>query len=78
MKWHADIIPVDNGFIVDYFSGDGKRKVIYEEKNEFAQDPDKEHIVEMFYEILEFFGEQGSRYDKKRIHIELVKGDKCE
>lgn len=69
MKWHADIQSVDNGFVVDYFDGEGKRKVVYEERDEFAQEKDKSHIIDMFYDILEFFGEQGSKHSKKRIKI---------
>ncbi len=69
MKWHADIQSVDNGFLVNYFGGEETHKVAYAEKNEFAQDPDKSHIVDMFYDILEHFGEQGSKQDKKRIKI---------
>ncbi len=69
MKWHADIQSVDNGFVVDYFDGEGKRKVVYQEKNEFAQEKDLSHIMDMFYDILGFFGESGSKHDKKRLKI---------
>jgi hypothetical protein len=81
MKWHADIQSVNNGFVVDYFNGEGKRKVVYQEKENsdlVEYEIDKSHIVDMFYDILDHFGVSGSRYDKKRISIKLVKGDKCE
>ena len=72
MKWHADIVAVDNGFIVEYCDGEGKRKVVYQMSiaEEFSSvETDKSHIVNMFYDILEHFGEQGSKHDKKRIKI---------
>ncbi len=69
MKWHADIIAINNGFIVKYCDSEGVKRVCYEEKD----DLDKEHIVEMFYELLSFFGEQGSKHDKKRIKITYEK-----
>ena len=78
MKWHADIQAVDNGFVVDYFDGEGKRKVVYQNLNTMGGDlstteTEKGHIVDMFYEILEHFGEQGSKHDKKRIKITYEK-----
>ena len=76
MRWHADITSVDNGFIVDYFDGENKRKVVYQEKESDELSPnekDKEHIVDMFYELLDFFGEIGSKHDKKRISITYEK-----
>ena len=74
MKWHADITSVDNGFIIDYFDGEGKRKVVCQNMNTLGGDlstteTEKSHIVDMFYDILEHFGEQGSKHDKKRIRI---------
>ena len=73
MNWYAKINAVDNGFIVDYFDGETKKKVVYQLKTDgddlSSTETDKEHIVEMFYELLQFFGEQGSKHDKKRLHI---------
>ena len=74
MNWYAKINAVDNGFVVDYFDGEGKKKVVYQDVNTLGGDlnpneTDKSHIVDMFYEILEHFGEQGSKHDKKRIRM---------
>jgi len=74
MNWYAKINAVDNGFMVDYFDGETKRKVVYQNLNTLGGDlapteTDKTHIVDMFYELLEFFGEQGSKHDKKRLQI---------
>jgi len=78
MKWHADIQSVTNGFIVEYSDGEGKRKVIYQNLNTLGGDlspteTDKSHIVDMLYELLDFFGEQGCKWDKKRIKITYEK-----
>jgi len=73
MKWFAKINSVDNGFIVDYFDGETKKKVVYQLKTEedlsTPTETDKSHIVDMLWDLIEFFGEQGSKHDKKRINI---------
>ena len=74
MNWYAKINAVDNGFVVDYFDGETKKKVVYQlitnDNDDLAPtETDKTHIVDMFYELLEFFGEQGSKHDKKRLQI---------
>lgn len=78
MKWHADITSVDNGFVVDYCDGEGKRKVVYQEKDnaesiELHIENDKEHVVNMLWDLIEFFGEAGGKHDKKRIKITYEK-----
>lgn len=77
MKWHADIAAVDNGFIVTFYDCDGARKVVYEEKENLdlpANENDKEHITNMLWDLLEFFGQSGSKHDRKRLTITY--GDK--
>lgn len=76
MNWYAKINAVDNGFVIDYFDGEIKKKVVYEEKENndlMVNEIDKEHIIEIFYDLLEFFGVSGNKYDKKRIKITYEK-----
>ena len=71
MKWRVKIEKVDNGYIVDYAGGDWNTVKTY---TDCTRDGDeilnKEHVVEMLWDILEYFAEGGSKHDKKRISIE--------
>jgi hypothetical protein len=74
MNWYAKINAVENGFVVDYFDGEMEKKVVYQNLNTLggnlsSTETDKTHIVDMFYEILEHFGEIGTKHDKKRLQI---------
>jgi len=73
MKWQANVISIDNGFVVEYIEGGSKKKkIVYEEKEDgelYPNELNKEHIMNMFYDLLEFFGNSGSKHDKKRIRI---------
>jgi hypothetical protein len=76
MKWQALISKVNNGYKVDFIDGEGKKTFVYAEKDNVelsSNEEDKEHTVEMLWEILEFFAETGSKHDKKRINIEYKK-----
>jgi hypothetical protein len=74
MKWSAKIDNIDNGFLITYVDGDGTRVCAYEEKiDACTYEEDSSHIVEMFYDILDFFGKSGSKHDKKRIKITYEK-----
>jgi len=70
MKWQATITKVGNGFVVEYWDAESKEKQVYQMKEDNQPEDNKEHIVEMFYDLLEFFAEVGSKHDKKRIQIE--------
>jgi hypothetical protein len=73
MKWSAKIDNIDNGFLITYVDG-GTRVCAYEEKIDVsASEDDLSHVVEMFYDILDFFGKSGSKHDKKRIRITYEK-----
>jgi len=52
-------------------TGETNRYLVYQEKA--GVDENKEHIVEMFYDILEHFGEFGSKRDEKRLFVEWRK-----
>jgi len=69
MKWQAVLSKIDNGFIVEYWDGEGRNKQVYQIKYTPEPEENKEHIVEMFYDLLEFYGEIGSKHDKKRLSI---------
>ena len=70
MRWQALITKNDNGYAVDFKNGDSPGICVYQEKDTATEIEDKNHIVEMFYDILEHFGEIGSKHDAKRLYIE--------
>lgn len=73
-KWQVVITKVHNGFVVDYMGGDYPRTETYQDRtadNDTCQD--KTHIVEMLYQILESFGDIGSKHDEKRIWVTYAK-----
>jgi len=72
MKWHADIQAVDNGFMVDYCDEEGKKRVVYKENDDYEgniNETDKTHVVEMLWDLLDFFASSGCKWDKKKINI---------
>jgi hypothetical protein len=70
-KWQAIITKVNNGFTVEFKGGDKKDTACYQEKDIAMNEQDnKEHIVEMLYDILEYFGEEGTKHDEKRLRVE--------
>ena len=79
MKWQAVIFKEHNGFMVKFNDAEGAYNQLYEEKEDNSLTPNesnKEHVVKMLFDLIEFFGEQGDRYDKQRIRISLERGDK--
>lgn len=68
-KWQAIITSESNGFHVNFKGGDTNTSNVYQDKSDGVEE-NKEHIVEMLYDILEYFGELGSKHDKKRLRIE--------
>ena len=70
--WKAIIEKHNNGYKVDFKGGDISGSNVYEEKNPgdpMSSEGDKEHVVSMLWDILDYFGENGSKHDKKRICI---------
>ena len=77
MKWDIKIKRVQNGYIMSYDNGDGVQEQVYKIKNE-QDETNKDHIIDLFYDILEVMGEWGSKHDKRRIKIGYIKGDEYE
>ncbi len=68
-KWTVCIEKVDNGYRVKFTGGDIPGDAVYVSE-------DKKQLVDMFYDIINYFGEAGSRYDLERLTVSLTKGDK--
>ena len=78
--WKAEIERLENGFVVqfpNYTDNEGQEynlKLVFEDdEEEFGR---VESLGRVLWELVEYFGLLGSRYDKKRIRIELEPGDK--
>lgn len=69
MKWQATIESVNNGYEVSYKGGDFEGKVVFQEKENYEPDIDKSHVVDMLYDVLEYFGVFYSKHNKKNITI---------
>lgn len=85
MSYFAKITTADNGFIVETLddSSDEPRYVntVFEAtggQSGLLGEPTKEHVVNMLYFLIDYFEESGSRYDKDRLHVGFVRGDKYE
>ena len=72
MKWEVTIKHTDNGYIVAYRSDQTNQRVY--EMPDKEDDTNRDHVIAMLYDILEFFDEQGSKHDKRRIHLGYVEG----
>jgi len=67
MSWWAKIEKKDNGYLVKY-EGYDRAEGVYSEKDD-SYEFNKDHIIKMLYDVLRFFEESGSEYDKLRIKI---------
>ena len=67
--WKVEIENLNNGFKVNFKGGDTNSSNVYQDKSDGLEE-NKEHIVEMLYDILEYFNELGTKHDKKRLSIE--------
>jgi len=77
--WRIEITKVDNGYQVKFTGGDWDAVKVYTEQLLKTKDSaPKEHVVDMLWNILDYFAERGSRYDKKRLFVGYQKGDKYE
>jgi len=74
MDWNIKIEKTDNGYFLTCLDGEGSHKLVYKMKDE-DDETNRDHIIEMFYEILDFFGESGSKHDKRRIKICYISGN---
>lgn len=77
MKYETKIEKTTNGFILTTISGSDKERFVYTEKDT-NDETNRDHLIEMLYDILDFFGEHGSKHDKRRIKICYLKGDNYE
>lgn len=73
--WFMSIRKIKNGYIVNEHTGDEFETVVFEDEED---DVRKAAIDGVLWEIIEFFSEGGSRYDKSRIRIIREPGDKWE
>ena len=73
MKWKATIEKTDNGYILTCIGGEGTNQMVYKIKDE-QDESNKDHVIDMFHDILEFFAEWGSKHDKRRIKICYITG----
>ena len=72
MAWCVNIKYANNGFIVKYKGGDTEGEQVYQQKDDPSlQGPEenKEHLVDLFWDIMDYFGMSGSKHDKKRLRI---------
>ena len=74
MKWKATIEKTDNGYILTGIDGEGIRKMVFKEKDE-QDETNRDHVIEMLYDLLEFFAEGGSKHDKRRITMGYIPGN---
>jgi hypothetical protein len=68
------ITPTRNGTYVEYDDGENVDRASYT----FDAETDLEGAQEFLYDIAEWVGLIGSRYDRNRIKIQIVHGDKYE
>lgn len=69
-EWYVKITKTGNGFLVEYMGGDNDMSMVYQEKESVHfNEENYEHYVEMFYEIMEYFGDFFSKHRKKNIDI---------
>ena len=77
MKWEVKIESTSNGYILTTISDKDKEKFVYTEKDK-NDETNKDHLMEMLYDVIDFFGKSGNKYDKRRIKICYIKGDDYE
>ena len=73
-NWFATIQGVDNGYIVKFKNEEIDSKVVYGIKND-SDETNRDHFIKLLNDLIEYFGEGGSKYSKRRIHICYQSGD---
>jgi hypothetical protein len=66
---------VDNGFLCKFDDGDGYSEQVFEEPFDPEYNPDPETMARLLRSVVDYFG-AGTRYDKKRVYVEVRPGDK--
>lgn len=67
-NWIAVVQKVDNGYTVKFRDEEIATKKVYEVKDN-SDETNRDHFLNMIYDLIEYFGEIGSKYDKRRIKI---------
>lgn len=68
--WKTEISKRDNGFLVDFSGGDVDTSKVFQQKENISEKEDNyEHYIEMFYDIMEYFGDFYSKHRTKNIVI---------
>lgn len=67
-RWEARIEKVDNGFVLKERDVEvGWVTKTFQEKTD--NEIDRDHFIELLWEIVSYFGEEGSKHDEKRFFI---------
>jgi len=71
-RWKVGLIRANNGWILEYWEeikDDEWRKIerVFEDRDE--DDDEKASLIDALHEIVEYFGQGGSKHDAKRIDI---------
>lgn len=80
MNWSIKITKAENGYVAvsDKDITDNiieSESMVFQQKDE-EDETNRDHVIDMFYWLLEYFAEQGSKHDKRRIEVGYRKGDK--
>ncbi len=68
--WKVEITKKDNGFLVNFSGGDCDINKVYEQIDSVHDiEESYEHYVNMFYEIMDYFGDFHSKHRKNNIEI---------
>ncbi len=75
VKMKLEVERADNGYVIRYVDQDGEgesftRIIVFEETVKAGHPKcERGHAVEMLYEILDIFGNVGSKHDEHRVEI---------
>jgi hypothetical protein len=67
-EWSVKIVGVKNGWEVTTSDEDGRREFVFQDKSE-SEDGERAGFTECIRSVAEYFGQLGSKHDKKRIVI---------
>lgn len=77
-EWSMKIIKVQNGFICKWYEPSGfdgddllKKQLVFEDKEDEGEYSELYSGEEMLWFLIEHFGLFGSKYDKKRLRVNI-------
>jgi len=73
-NWFATIQKVGNGYIAKFKTDEIDTKAVYEMKDD-TDETNRDHLLTLLCDLIEHFGEGGSKYGKRRIYICYQSGD---